>query len=84
MPLDPNQPLATTPEARVAERLAALERELAEVRRGGVPTTVGDGPPSSDPNTLREATRYIDRTNRRLYYVVGIAPASVWRYTALT
>lgn len=84
MALDPAQPIATTPEARTAERLASLERELAELRRGGVPTTVGDGPPASDPNTLREATRYIDRTNRRLYYVVGVAPASAWRYTGLT
>lgn len=84
MALNPAQPLAMTPEARVADRLAALERELAEVRRAGAPVSVGDGAPGSDPNTLREGTRYIDRTNRRLYFVVGVAPASAWRYTALT
>jgi hypothetical protein len=84
MRLDPAQPLPATPEARTGERLAALERELAELRRGNAAIAVGDGPPGSDPNALREGTRYIDRTNRRLYLVVGVAPASAWRYTALT
>lgn len=84
MPLDPTQPLPLTPEARIQDRLAALERGLDELRRGNAAVIVGDGPPTADPNTLREGTPYIDRVNRREYYVVGIAPASAWRYAALT
>lgn len=65
--------------ADLAKRVAALEK---------APTVqVGSGAPTVAATSLRQGTPYIDRTNLRLYYVVGNATdnsANVWRYTALT
>lgn len=82
--VDPARPEPATPEARAAGRLTALERRVGALE-SAVPTVmVGAGAPTADPNTLREGTPYIDRTALRKYYVVGVAPAAVWRWVALT
>lgn len=80
MPIHPDAPLPTTNDARVAQDIADLRRELAALRAGGTPAKVGDGPPTVDPTTLAEGAEYLDRVNRRVYYVL----AGIWRYAALT
>lgn len=79
MPLDPAVVVTDESEKR-AGQLNDIERRLRNLERGQPTIQGGDGPPTADPATLREFTPYVDRTNRRLYIVVG----AVWRYTALT
>lgn len=79
MPTDPAQGFPRTPDQRTADRLAAIERELGELRRAAV-VQVGAGAPSVPAANLRNGTPYIDQTANRLYYVVNGA----WRYVALT
>lgn len=86
MPLDPAIVLTDENEKRV-NQVTDLERRLRNVERGQATQQGGDGPPTTDPTTLREFTRYVDRTNRRDYVVVGdgTSPTThVWRYAALT
>lgn len=83
MPIDPDAPLPLGPDAYTAslsQAVADLQRELRNLRAGGVAVAVGDGAPTADPTTLREGTAYLDRVNRRRYYTLG----GVWRYVALT
>lgn len=86
MSLDPAAPSPQTAEQRNAQTRAAHERRLGELERSGL-IPVGSGPPTADATKLPEGAQYLDRTNRRKYYVLGDGanPANnVWRYVALT
>lgn len=82
MPLDPRATESNEPGVRAAARSGDLERRVASLERAllVLGPAIGNGAPTTDPTTLRETTPYIDRTNRRLYYVV----AGAWRWVALT
>lgn len=86
MALDPAI-VPTNAEENRAGQLNDIERRLRTIERGQATLQGGSGPPTTDPTTLREFTPHVDRTNRRLYVVVGdgvSAATHVWRYTALT
>lgn len=84
--MDPAAPIPQTSDQRKDQKIAALERQIAELRAGGRPA-VGNGAPTVDPTKVPEGAEYIDRTNRRKYYVVGdgtTTASHVWRYATLT
>lgn len=84
--MDPAAPSPLTDDVRINRKLAELDRRITELLTGGRPP-IGNGPPTADPTKLTEGTEYIDRTNRRKYYVIGdgvSAATNVWRYGALT
>lgn len=86
MSLDPAAPAPANLDQRVQRRLAEHDRRLGKQERGDL-VPVGNGVPTADPTKLPEGTHYLDRTNRRDYYVLGDGanPATnVWRYVALT
>lgn len=81
MALDPRLDLMAgaeaDPNARLAQRVADLERRLAALERGGRRVYVGTGAPTINaPN----GSIYIDESTNRLYARSG----GVWRYVALT
>lgn len=84
--LDPAAPSPQTDQQRLNQRLAQQDRRAGQLERNArIP--VGNGPPSADPTKLPESAEYIDRLNRRKYYVIGdgaSAATHVWRYVALT
>lgn len=76
--MDPNAPIPTTPTARVATKLAELDRRLRNLERAN-PTT----PQVESVTGLPlgpTGSAMLERTTRRLYYVVDGA----LHYVALT
>lgn len=84
--IDPAAPSPQNDQERSAQARAAHERRIGALERAGL-VPVGTGAPTADPTKLPEGAQYLDRQNRRKYYVLGdgINPANnVWRYVALT
>ncbi len=77
MPIDPAQGFGLTPEQRMAERLAALERRIAALENGAPTIQAGTGAPTSSP---RDGTAYIDTAANTLY----IRSGGAWRSEILT
>lgn len=87
---DPELGFPLTPAGAQASTASELDKRVRRLENAAERIQVMSGAPSApaqDPTGLREGTPVIDRTNRRLYFVVGdgVDPANnVWRYVALT
>lgn len=75
MSLDPKV-FGTTGDAALSDRIAALERRVAEMGKRP-PVAVGSGAPTSD---LPDGWLYLNRSNGRFYARSGGA----WKYVVLT